>query len=61
MTTSEYLDLLRQARVTLDRYLFDGDEIRDDVANVCARLDDVLLDPERAAPSQRSEGIDQAA
>jgi hypothetical protein len=61
MTTSEYVDLLRQARVTLERYLFDGDEIRDDVANMCAKLDDVLLDPELAALSQRSEAIGQAA
>ena len=61
MTSMETIDLLRQARVTLERYLFDGDALRDDVAEVCAKLDDVLLDPKLATSAQPTEQIEQAA
>lgn len=33
---------LRSARSLLDRLMFEGDELRDDVANLCVRIDDVL-------------------
>jgi len=42
MTTNEYVALLKQARAVLDRYLFDGVDLRDDVAEVCANIDDAL-------------------
>ena len=61
MTSIETIDLLRQARATLERYLFDGDVLRDDVAEVCAKLDDVLLDPKLATSAQPTEQIEQAA
>jgi hypothetical protein len=44
--------LLRQARSVLDRYMFDGDTIRDDVAEVCMKIDDALpMNEQRAAMS----------
>jgi hypothetical protein len=34
--------LLIQARLVLERYLFDGVDLRDDVAELCAQIDDAL-------------------
>jgi hypothetical protein len=34
--------LLRSARSLLDRFMFEGDEMRDDVANLCMKIDDAL-------------------
>ena len=34
--------LLSQARAILERYMFDGDTIRDDVAEICMKIDDLL-------------------
>lgn len=42
MADSDYEKLLRSARTLLDRFMFEGDEMRDDVANLCMRIDDVL-------------------
>lgn len=42
MADSDYEKLLRSARTLLDRFMFDGDERRDDVASICMRIDDVL-------------------
>jgi len=33
---------LRSVRAALDPFIFDGDHCRDDVAEVCMKLDDVL-------------------
>jgi len=48
MTTSEYDRLLRDARRVLERYMLDGDTIRDDVAEVCMNIDDALPVSERS-------------
>jgi hypothetical protein len=61
MTANEFAYLLRQARAVLDRYIWDGETIRDDVAEVCMKIDDVLLDSEVAAPSELVGNIEQAA
>lgn len=39
MQNSEHERLLRSARSLLDRFMFVGDELRDDVANLCMRVD----------------------
>ncbi len=50
MTQDELLRLLAQARTVLERYLFDADEaMRDDVAEVCMAIEDVLPDANRVA------------
>jgi hypothetical protein len=36
------LALLAEARRVLDRYMFDGDLCRDDIAEVCQKIDDLL-------------------
>jgi hypothetical protein len=61
MTTTEHTKLLHEARAVLDRYLWDGDEIRDDVAEVCAKLDDVLLGRAFAHEADLPESIERAA
>jgi hypothetical protein len=42
MTHDDYAQLLRSARSVLERYMFDGEDVRDDVAEICMKLDDVL-------------------
>ena len=42
MTTGDYEALLIDARVVLERYMFDGVDLRDDVAEVCLKIDDAL-------------------
>ena len=42
MPNSERENLLRSTRSLLDRFMFDGDEIRDDLANLCMKIDDEL-------------------
>jgi hypothetical protein len=41
MPNTEHENLLRSARSLLDRFMFEGDELRDDVANLCTKIDDV--------------------
>jgi hypothetical protein len=52
MTHDELLALLARARVVLERHLFeeDGAAVRDDVAQVCMAIDDVLPAEERVPP-----------
>jgi hypothetical protein len=45
MPNTKHEKLLRSARSLLDRFMFDGDELRDDVANLCMNIDDVLPPP----------------
>lgn len=61
MSTGEYQALLIQARLLLERYLFDGDAMRDDVAEICAKIDDAL--PPAAGTHQPKvlQGIERAA
>ena len=42
MTTDELLDLLYHALLVLERYQFDGEECRHDVAEICMKIDDVF-------------------
>lgn len=44
--------LLGEARRVLERYLFDGETCRDDVAEVCQKIDDVLP-PNAIVPAQK--------
>ena len=49
MSQDYLIGLLRNARSVLDGYMFDMDEdIRDEVAEVCMAIDDVLPKPNRA-------------
>ena len=61
MTTSEFTRLLGQARAVLDRYLFDGEVMRDDVAEICARIDDVLAATAQSNSPKAVQGIERAA
>ena len=42
MADYDYEKLLRSARSLLDRFMFEEDEFRDDVANLCMKIDDAL-------------------
>ncbi len=63
MANTEHENLLRSARSLLDRFMFEGDELRDDVANLCMQIDDALPSTvEVAASSDANETrIDVAA
>jgi len=52
MTQGDYAALLCQARSVLERYLFDGVDLRDDVAEICARID-AALPPARDSNTPR--------
>jgi hypothetical protein len=60
MPRDDLIALLVKARAVLDRYMFNADdEIRDDVAEVCMAIDDVLPDSGRA--QLRTADTDPAA
>jgi hypothetical protein len=62
MLDSEHESLLRSARSLLDRFMFEGDEMRDDVANLCMKIDDVLPAVEvGVGQDHQEERIDVAA
>ena len=61
MTHSELEDLLRGARALMDRYMFDGEELRDDVANLCMKIDDALPDPAVSARHSTNQQMINAA
>ena len=61
MTTGEYVALLSEARLVLERYLFDGVDLRDDVAEVCAKIDDALPPAVEAHEPKALQGIERAA
>ena len=42
MTHDDYAQLLRSARSVLERYMFDGDSVRDDIAAICMKIDDSI-------------------
>jgi hypothetical protein len=42
MMLAEYEKFLQSARSLLDRFMFDGDAMRDNVATLCMTIDDVL-------------------
>lgn len=45
MPDQEFVALLIKARGVLERYLWDGELLRDDVAEVCMAIDDTLPAP----------------
>jgi hypothetical protein len=49
MMLAEYEKFLQSARSLLDRFMFDGDAMRDNVATLCMTIDDVL--PSNADPA----------
>jgi hypothetical protein len=51
MVYSKHEELLRSARSLLDRFMFEGDELRDDVANLCMKIEDALSPPAEVAVS----------
>lgn len=53
MSNDELLALLARSRTVLERYMFDGEAMRDDVAEVCMAIDDVL-------PTRDEVGADRA-
>jgi hypothetical protein len=42
MTLGDYEALLIEARVVLERYMFDRVDLRDDVADICLKIDNAL-------------------
>ena len=60
MTNAELMVLLKQARIVLGRYMFDDVDLRDDVAEICAKIDDAIPTPEVHQP-KIVRGIEQAA
>jgi hypothetical protein len=62
MTIHDYEELLKDARAVLDRYLFDGELLRDDVAAICMKIDDVLSEAPVAERTRTGEEtIEEAA
>jgi hypothetical protein len=61
MITAESTALLLQARTVLERYLFDGVDLRDDVAEICAKIDDALPPAPEIHQPRKLEGIERAA
>ena len=61
MTERELLSLLARARGVLERYLFDGDAgpVRDDIAELCMAIDDVL--PDESAVSLKCARLERSA
>jgi hypothetical protein len=53
MTQVDYAALLCQARSVLERYLFDGVDLRDDVAEICSKID-AALPPARDSNAPRA-------
>jgi hypothetical protein len=61
MITAESTALLKQARAVLERYLFDGVDLRDDIAEICAKIDDALPPAPETHQPRKLEGIERAA
>jgi hypothetical protein len=50
MTSGELIALLKESRTVMERYMFDGVDLRDDIAEVCAKIDDAIPTPETHEP-----------
>jgi hypothetical protein len=61
MSTNDYVALLSEARTVLDRYLFDGVDLRDDIAEVCAKIDHALRPATGARQPRVVHGIERIA
>jgi hypothetical protein len=61
MTPDDYVVLLIQARLVLERHLFDGVDLRDDVAEICAQIEDALPPAADSRQPIALPGIERAA
>jgi hypothetical protein len=61
MTPDDYVVLLIQARLVLERYLFDGVDLHDEVAEICAQIDDALPPAADSHQPKALPGIERAA
>jgi hypothetical protein len=61
MHEESLLSLLQRARTVLERYLFeaDGERVRDDIAELCMAIDDVL--PPARAPAAAPAALERSA
>ena len=57
MANTEHENLLRSARSLLDRFMFEGDELRGEVASLCMKIDVAL--PSRAEVSVPNAAPDE--
>jgi hypothetical protein len=60
MTNDELRSLLEEALQVLERYMFDGEHCRDDIAEICIKIDD-LTSAERLETSAFPIEADKAA
>jgi hypothetical protein len=61
MTHEELLALLVRSRAVHERYLFDGEVMRDDVAELCIAIDDALSRQSQASARQESPSLERSA
>ena len=62
MPNDELLALLKKARAVLDRYMFDDDQLlRDDVADICMKIDDALPQEGRVEYRKVALELDRSA
>jgi len=62
MPNDELLALLNKARAVLDRYMFDDDQLlRDDVADICMKIDDALPQEGRVEYRKVALELDRSA
>ena len=62
MPNDELLALLQKARAVLDRYMFDDDQLlRDDVAEICMKIDDALPQEGRVEYRKVALELDRSA
>ena len=62
MPNDELLALLKKARAVLDRYMFDDDQLlRDDVADICMKIDDTLPQEGRVEYRKVALELDRSA
>ena len=62
MSNDELLALLKKARAVLDHHMFDDDQIlRDDVADICMRIDDALPQEGRVEYRKVALELDRSA
>ena len=60
MTNDELRSLLEEALQVLERYMFEGEHCRDDIAEICIKIDD-LMSGERLETSALPVEADKAA
>jgi hypothetical protein len=61
MTIADYEALLNEARVVLERHMFDGVDLRDDVAEICLKIEDALRPTTDSNRPRALQGIARTA